>query len=204
VIVPSRAVAADFERLLGLTPAVIHHAPAPVFRPAAEPKLELPERFLLWVGKLDPPDPRKGLPELVAAARQRDGLPLVLAGRPSEEARRLADPPRVVLAGRLSDEELAAAYSAADALVFPSEEEGFGLPPLEALACGTPAAVFAAAPLPEVLDGAKGVELVEPGDHEALLTAAEELAGTPAEPPPRTWDDVARETWAVYREAAGG
>ena len=212
VIVPARSVAADVERLLGRTAptvAVVPHAPAPVFRPVAEPRarlerLQLPERFLLWVGGLDPPDPRKGVEQLARAALERDGLPLVLAGRASEQGRRLAKPPRVVVAGRLSDDELAAAYSAADALVFPSEEEGFGLPPVEALACGTPVAVFAAEPLPEVLNGASGVELIEPGDHAGLLAAGERLAGQTARPTARSWNDVARDTWAVYQEAAHG
>jgi glycosyltransferase involved in cell wall biosynthesis len=203
VIVPTRAVAADVARLLGVEATVVHHAPAPAFRPVTDAleRLDLPERFLLWVGGLDPPDPRKGVEALVAAAKKREGLPLLLAGRASET---LADPPRVLLAGRLSDEELAAAYTAAEALVVSSEEEGFGLPPIEALACGTPVAAFAAEPLPEVLEGARGVELVEPGDHAALLDAAERLAGADAAPPRRTWLDVARETWAVYREAARG
>src|SRR3954463_16378625 len=53
VIVPTKAVAADAERLLGVGPTVIHPAPAPVFRPVPEPRarLDLPDRFLLWVGK---------------------------------------------------------------------------------------------------------------------------------------------------------
>src|SRR6185437_10404810 len=110
--------------------------------------------------------------------------------------------PDVTLTGAVSDDELAAIYTGAHALVFPSEDEGYGLPPVEALACGTPVAAFAIDPLPEVLDGARGVELVEPGDHATLLEAAERLAGEAVEPVARSWKDVARDTWAVYREAA--
>jgi alpha-1,3-rhamnosyl/mannosyltransferase len=210
VIVPSRAVALDAERLLGVAPdriAVVQEAAAPSFRRvsnarAALERLELPERFLLWVGGLDPPDPRKGVEALAAAVRSGDGLPLVLAGRTLPAARALAAPARVLLTGRVSDLELAALYSAAEALVFPSEDEGFGLPPVEALACGTPVAAYAAGSLPEVLGGAHGAALVEAGDLAGLLTAAERLAGGRAEPLRRSWDDVAEETWAVYEAAA--
>lgn len=209
VVVPSRAVAGDAERLLGLDPAsvrVVPEAPAPAFHPVPDARarlerLDLPERFLLWVGGLDPPDPRKGVEALAAAVRRRGGLPLVLAGRAGPGAEALAEPGRVLLAGRLPDAELAALYTAADAFVFPSEDEGYGLPPVESLACGTPVAAFAAAALVETLDGAPGARLVEPGDMDALLDAAEALAGTRAERPSRTWADVARETWAVYGEA---
>ena len=211
VIVPARVVADDAERLLDLAPEridVVADAAAPAFHPVPDPRsllerLELPERFLVWVGGLDPPDPRKGVERLAAVVRERGGLPLVLAGRAGARARALAADGRVSLAGRLSDRELAALLSAADALVFPSEDEGFGLPPVEALACGTPVAAYAAGSLPEVLGGRDDAALVEPGDIDSLLAAAESLAGTRAQPPRRTWADVAEETWAVYERAAG-
>lgn len=211
VIVPSRAVAADAERLLGLGPGrvrVVPEAPAPCFRPVADPRaqlarLALPERFLVWVGGLDPPDPRKGVEALAAAVAAGDGPPLVLAGRAGPEAQALAAPGRVLLAGRVDDAELAALYAAADALVLPSEEEGFGLTPVEALACGTPVAAYASGAVAEVLAGQAAARLVEPGDLAALLSAAASLAGVRAEPPARTWADVAAETWAVYGECAG-
>ena len=125
----------------------------------------------------------------------------MLAGRAGPAARGLAAPGRVMLAGRVSDAELAALLSAAEALVFPSLDEGFGLPPLEALACGTPVAAYAAGALPEVLDGAEGVRIVESGDVRGLVAAAADLAGSAVTPPARTWADVARETWSVYEEA---
>ena len=211
VIVPARAVAADAQRLLGLYPGrieTISYAAAPAFRPMPDPRsllerLDLPERFLVWVGGLDPPDPRKGVEPLAAAVRRGNGLPLVLAGRAGAGARTLAADGRVVLAGRLEDHELAALLTAAEALVFPSEDEGFGLPAVEALACGTPVAAFAVGSLPEVLGDREGAELVEPGDVAGLLAAAESLAGTRAPPPERTWADVAQEHWGVYERAAG-
>ena len=215
VIVPSQAVATDAERLLGVPSvrlAVVAEAPADVFGPVPDPRrrlerLDLPERFMLWVGGLDPPDPRKGVATLAAAVARRDGLPVVLAGRTDGAAERLASPGRVWLAGRVSDAELAALYSAAEVLVVPSDDEGYGLPAIEALACGTPVAAYRAGALPETLAGASGTRLVDRGDLTGLLEAAHALAGSSAGGPGRTWSDVARETVAVYRaaaEAAGG
>jgi glycosyltransferase involved in cell wall biosynthesis len=209
VIVPSHAVAADAERLLGIPRErldVIGEAAAPVFQPVAEPRallepLGLPERFLVWVGSLDPPDPRKNVAALAAAVRRGGGAPLVLAGRAGPRAHALEAPGRVILAGRLSDPELAALYSAADALLLPSDDEGFGLTAVEALACGTPVAAFAAGSLPELLEGRRGAELVEVGDFEALLAAAERLTGSAVSPLERSWHDVARDTLAAYRRA---
>jgi glycosyltransferase involved in cell wall biosynthesis len=207
VVAPTRAVAVDCERLLGIALdriAVVAEAPAPVFRPVPQPALalfKLPDEFLLWVGGLDPPDPRKGIGELAAAAASRAGLPLVLAGRISAEAAALAAPGRVLLVGRASDEELASLYTAATALVLPSQEEGFGLTAMEAMACGTPVAAFAIDAMREQHEGSPDVKLVDPGDHGALLEAAESLAGHRASQPRRTWADVADDTWAVYESA---
>ena len=209
IIVPTVAVGRDCEQHLGIDPAriaVVTEAAAPAFRRIdnaheALGRFELPERFLLWVGGLDPPDPRKGIAALAEAAARRDGPPLVLAGRVGPEAASLAVPDRVILAGRGSDVELAALYSAADALVLPSEEEGFGLPVVEALACGTPVAAFAIDTMRELHGGRVGVTLVDPGDMNALLEAAETLPKAPIDVPTRTWREVAAETWAVYESA---
>jgi glycosyltransferase involved in cell wall biosynthesis len=211
LIVPTRAVASDCEQLLGIDPArlsVIAEAAAPVFRPVADPapllaRLALPEEFVLWVGGLDPPDPRKRVRELATAAARRHGLPLVLAGRLAPESAGLAARGRVLLIGRTSDEELAALYSAATALVVASEDEGFGLPAMEALACETPVAAFAIDSLREQYDGSPDVALVQPGDYIGLLDAAADFAGRRASAPSRSWSDVAAETWTVYERAAG-
>jgi glycosyltransferase involved in cell wall biosynthesis len=207
VIVPTRAVAEEAADLLGLERVdVVAEAPAAAFRPVAAPRgllarLRLPERFLLWVGGLDPPDPRKGVEELARRAAAGDSPPLVLAGRHEGATATLAAEGRVVLAGRVDDDELAALYSAADALVLPSSDEGFGLTPHEALACGTPVAAYALPALAETLSANPAVRLVPPGDLGALLAAARELAGTEASGSARTWADVARETVAVYDRA---
>ena len=210
VIVPSAGVARDCERLLGVAADRVHtvgEAAAPVFSAVADTgpllaRFDLPPEFVLWVGGLDPPDARKGVGALAAAAASSTGPPLVLAGRISAEAADLARPGRVLLVGRPDDAELAALYSAATALVLPSEEEGFGLTPTEALACGTPVAAFAIEAMQELYGDSDDVRLVEPGDYAGLLAAAEACAGQRASPLSRSWDDVARETWAVYESAA--
>jgi glycosyltransferase involved in cell wall biosynthesis len=210
LIVPTQSVAADCERLLHVERERIHvvaEASAPVFHPVEDPRplvarFGLPDEFMLWVGGLDPPDPRKGIRELAQAAARSSGPPLVLAGRISAEAAGLAVPGRVLLIGRASDEELAALYSSATAVVLPSEEEGFGLPAIEALACGTPVAAFAIDALREQYGSSPDVTLVEPGNHRALLDDAAALRGRRATAPPRSWTDVADETSAVYDAAA--
>jgi glycosyltransferase involved in cell wall biosynthesis len=126
----------------------------------------------------------------------------VLAGRIDARAAELAKPGRVILLGRPTDEELAALYSAATALVLPSQDEGFGLPAIEALACGTPVTAFAIDAMREQYAGSADVALVDRGDHAALLTAAAAFGGRRASAPTRTWSDVADETWAVYELAA--
>jgi glycosyltransferase involved in cell wall biosynthesis len=203
IIVPTADVAADVERRLGVGPeriAIVAEAPAPVFRPrtgeevaAVRARFRLPADYLLWVGGLRVPDPRKRVAALAATTRT---LPLVLAGPAGAWARELAG---VHLTGQISDDDLAALYSGARALVFPSDEEGFGLPPVEALACGAPVVACDVAGVREVLAGR--ATLVPADDLEGLVAAAER-AERPAPPPPAwTWDDAARATWAVYEEA---
>ncbi len=84
--------------------------------------------------------------------------------------------------------------------MFPSDDEGFGLPPVEALACGTPVVACDVPALREVLDGRATLTPVD--DLDGLIAAAES-AQRPAPPPPAwTWQDAAESTWRVYREAA--
>lgn len=121
------------------------------FRPIAADKVagfrerqQLPEQFLLHVGTLQP---RKNIPTLLEALAQleRPDVPLVLVGGRGwqyeeifERIGTLGLHKQVQLTGYVSDEELPLWYNAASALVFPSVYEGFGLPIVEAMACGTP------------------------------------------------------------------
>lgn len=204
VIVPTRAVADDVAVHLGVPEdrlRVVHEAPAPHLTPAGDAaiaavreRLGLPDRFLLWVGGMRHPDPRKRLPELAAAPRT---LPLVLVGPAGAWAREL---PGVHLTGEVPDDELAAVYGAAHALVLPSDDEGFGLTPVEALACGCPVACSDVPAVREVLgDRATFAPL---GDVAGLVARAEALRRPAPAPPAWTWDDAARATWDVYRELA--
>jgi glycosyltransferase involved in cell wall biosynthesis len=205
VIVPTETVAADAEEHLGIHRdrlAVIPSARAESLGPrppgevaAVRKRYGLPERYLLWVGGLEHPDPHKRVAELARIERR---MPLVLVGNPGRWALEL---PGVTLTGHVSDDDLAAIYTGAHALTFPSDDEGFGLPTVEALACGTPVAACDVPALREVL-GDRATFVAR--DDLAGLIAAAEAARRPAPPPPPwTWDDAARVTWQVYERAAG-
>jgi alpha-1,3-rhamnosyl/mannosyltransferase len=204
VIVPTRVVAHDAAELLGIEPeriAVVGEAAASAFRPrgpqeiaAVRERYGLPDRYLLWVGGLEHPDPRK---RVIGLARARRRLPLVLVGAAKPWARELEG---VSLTGEVSDDDLAAIYTGAHALVFPSDDEGFGLPPVEALACGTPVAASDVPAVREVLGGR--AVLVPAHDLDGLVAAAEAAVRPAPSPPAWSWQDAATATWNVYREAA--
>src|SRR5207245_5682912 len=98
--------------------------------------------------------------------------------------------PDVILTGQLGDEDLAAVYSGAQALVMPSEDEGFGMPAVEALACGTPVVACELPALREVLDGR--VTYVAPGDLQALVSQAQAAQRPAPAPPAWSWRHPAR------------
>jgi glycosyltransferase involved in cell wall biosynthesis len=203
VIVPTNAVADDAIKVLALPTeriAVISEAVAAGLRPrspeevsAVRERFALPEQYLLWVGGLRTPDPRK---RVAALARARRTMPLVLVGATGRWARELSD---VTLTDAVTDDQLAAIYTGAHALVFPSDEEGFGLPPIEALACGTPVVACDVPALREVLDGRATLTAVD--DLDALVAAAEAARRPAPAPPSWSWDDAAAATWTVYEEA---
>jgi glycosyltransferase involved in cell wall biosynthesis len=203
VIVPTEAVAGDAVQRLGLDRElidVIAEAPDPSMYvrskeevASVRERFSLPEDYLLWVGSLRHPDPRKHVAKLAATPRE---LPLVLVGPTRPWAHEL---PGVILTGEVSDEHLAAIYSGAHALVLPSEDEGFGLPAVEALACGAPVAACSVPALHEVLG--ERAAFVERGDFRALIESAERSRRPAPAPPQWTWLDAARSTWRVYSQA---
>ncbi len=200
VIVPTAAVADDAVRHLGVERERITvipeaadtsmYARSDAEVAAVRARFSLPREYLLLVGDLEHPNPGKHIAELAAAARE---LPLVMVGRTQPWAREL---PGVTLTGEVSDEQLAALYSGARALVLPSENEGFGLPAVEALACGAPVVAFELPALREALG--ERATFVAPGDMEGLIAAAGEIRRPAPAPPQWSWEDAARATWGVY------
>lgn len=233
VIAPSRSAKADIARVLGI-PAdrirVIEEAADPSFVPGTggsaialvAEKWGLTGRYLFNIGGFDR---RKNLPLLIEAFAAAlpsldDDVRLVIAGAPHTGNERVFPPlepvirehgveGRVVLTGRVTDEERLALYQAAHVYITPSEYEGFGLTPLEAMACGVPAIVANRTSLPEVVgDAGLCVEptveelsraivflMTDDARHEALSRASLQRASQ------FSWPRAAKETVEVYREA---
>ncbi len=162
-----------------------------------------PEWIRVAFGALDArKDPASLLRAWAAAREERPGLELVIAGKPGRQAPPVM--PGARLLGRVDDEQLADLYTAAGCLVFPSRYEGFGLPCLEAMACGCPVAAYRNSSLPEVV-GEAGM-LVADGDAEALGLAAAGMIGERerwgraglGRAKGFSWRKTARQTIAVY------
>jgi glycosyltransferase involved in cell wall biosynthesis len=182
-------------------------------------RLGLPGDYILTVGSLSP---RKNLETLFAAFKElrRRGRPhpLVVVGPTAwksagifRQLRTLGIESDVLLTGFVSDDDLPALYSGAAAFAFPSLYEGFGLPPLEAMACGTPVVTSNNSSLPEVV-GDAGL-LVDPLDVEALASALDRLLTDPelssrlirrgiARSKTFTWERTARAHSCIYRDVA--
>jgi glycosyltransferase involved in cell wall biosynthesis len=216
-----------YPRAAGRT-RVIGEGVAPRFRPqpraAVDRFLErygLRRPYVLFLGTIEP---RKNLPRLIAAFEQAvrmTGTPhhLLIGGasgwKTSPVARAYEDSPlrdRIHLLGYLADQDLPAALTGADVFAYPSLQEGFGLPPLEAMACGSAVLTSTTTSLPEVVGEA--ALKVDPHDECAmaeglallLMSRAERehLAAAGRERADEfRWDKVAEQTLAVYREAAG-
>lgn len=205
---------------------VVYLAVSPAFHPQAVEKERVRQRYratgqylLLHVGHTQP---RKNLPALLQALAQlqRQGMAVSLlqvGGWPDpsqQELLRALDLANSVhFLGRVSERELVTLYNATDVFVFPSTYEGFGLPALEAMACGTPVVSSNAASLPEVV-GDAGL-LVDPNSPEALAKAIASVLDDPVlaaelrqnglqRAGQFTWEQTARDTLSIYRQVAGG
>lgn len=207
---------------------VTHLAPDTVFqatdqatretwRAAAQRKYGLSHSFILGIGY----EPRKNIPFLIdlfaqlASTHSELDLVIVVANEASRHsfARLVAEyqlSERVILLPSLPLNELTILYNLAELFVFPSERESFGLPPLEALACGTPTVAMAMTSLPEILgDGAilvegKDVEIWASIVEQALLNKdlRQNLIQKGLERAAQlTWQQCARETIQVYHAA---
>ncbi|MCZ7534839.1 MAG: glycosyltransferase family 4 protein [Acidimicrobiia bacterium] len=186
---------------------VVHLAPAPGFAPPAPGDVAavreaygLPAEFVLHVGNLEP---RKDVPTLAAACREA-GVLLVLAGG---SIATVDVPAGARLLGYVDVARLPALYAAASAVAYVSRYEGFGLPPLEAMACGAAVVATRVGALPELAEGA--VEWVPARDPEAQAVAIRslvadeehrsELAAAGLAAVARlSWTETARRTAGVY------
>jgi glycosyltransferase involved in cell wall biosynthesis len=223
VIAVSNSTARDLEALFCLGServTVVHEGVAPGFQPlhpsevgAHRARLGLPDRFVLFVGTIEP---RKNLTTLVDAwERMRDRPELVIAGgwgwRHEEIRARLESAAGSVrVLGHMDPGELRALYGLATVLAHPAWYEGFGLTPLEAMACGTPVIASNAASLPEVVGDAAVV--VDPADVEGWTEALDRVCrdeGLRAQlrktglsrAAEFTWGRAAEGTWSVFDRA---
>jgi alpha-1,3-rhamnosyl/mannosyltransferase len=174
-------------------------------------RFDLPDEYILYVGTAKP---HKNLATLFAAHRPAHP-PLVIAGASPAEVDALGPPPaapgRRIVLGRMPDDVLPALYSGASVLALPSLHEGFGLTPLEAMACGTPVVVSDGGALPETVGDAALVLPALDVDawSETLTTVCSDaalrdrlVAAGAARAGARRWTDAAEQYLDVYRSVA--
>jgi glycosyltransferase involved in cell wall biosynthesis len=206
---------------------VIANAMDDRFHPATDPDAlaqftrdhHLPERFILFVGTLEPRKNLRRLIEAFARIARADGeVALVIVGASgwmtsdlAPLVQRLTLTDRIIFTGYVSDDELPLWYQSATTFCYPSLYEGFGLPVLEAMACGTPVVTSNTSSLPELTGDASS--LVDPTDVAAL---ADGLLALLTDAPRRaemsragierargySWERTAAATYAVIAEAA--
>ncbi len=227
VIAVSNYTGQDVAQRLGVDPAKIVAVPNGVseeFFPRSDtPELaafraryQLPEQFLLFVGTLQPRKNLIGLIRAYARLPANERIPLYVVGGEGwmysgifDEVRRLGVADEVHFPGYAASETLPLWYSAATAFIYPSFYEGFGLPVLEAMACGAPVVTSNRTSLPEVL-GDAGL-LVDPDDPDDIANAVRILLTDTSrrvsmasaglnQARQFTWRRTARETAAVYRD----
>jgi glycosyltransferase involved in cell wall biosynthesis len=192
--------------------------PVGVEPPGIRERYRLDGPYVLAVGRIEP---RKNLLRLIRAfsrtrKRLSGGIRLVIVGQEDfrsgevfQEAERQAEG-SVTFLGAVPDADLPALYNLAEALTYPSLVEGFGIPVLEAMACGTPVLASPRGALPEV--GGDAVLWVEPEDEEALASGIERIltdselrgrlrAAGPSRAARFDWNETAKGTLEAYRRA---
>jgi glycosyltransferase involved in cell wall biosynthesis len=216
VITVSAAIAAELaargvapERISVVSPAVGER-----FRPASASEIArvrkdhaLPDDYAVMVGWADP---RKDAVTAVAAHAAVVGdhphdLVLIGSGHPTFAPVRLPTVSSVRTIGHTTDDDLVALLTGAKLLLYPSRYEGFGLPPLEAMACGTPAIV---SDIPALRESTAGTARLVPAGDVAAWTAAlrDGLRGelSPVTPPTRSWQDVGAQLAAALPAGSAG
>ena len=231
IIAVSQNTKHDIEDVLGVSGEkirVVYEAAETRFMPIGEAavlsivrqRYHLPERFILFVGTMEP---RKNIPLLLNSYQslketRKIKHKLVLAGRLGWSyenifllLNELGLKEDVILPGHIAREDLPALYNLADLFVYPSFYEGFGLPPLEAMACGTPVIASRSSCFPEILGEA--AILIDPKDANELsekmylMINDHALSSRYAEQGIKraaqfSWEQVARETIQVYEAVA--
>jgi glycosyltransferase involved in cell wall biosynthesis len=217
VIAVSAFTARQVASLLGVEHdriRIIYHG----VRRRVNPKARHPEKLILFVGALQR---RKNIARLISAFERAapDPWRLVLAGSAgfgaAEELRALEASPardRIDVTGWIDDARLAALYARASIFAFPSLDEGFGMPILEAMAAGVPVLASNRSAIPEICGGA--ALLADPFDIDALagalqwLITDQELARGLSEAGIRradcfSWENAVSQTWETYAELVG-
>jgi glycosyltransferase involved in cell wall biosynthesis len=205
IITPSEAIRREVIRFFRIDSARVTAIPlaaAPHFRP--QPPAD-GRPYFLYAGMLEP---RKNVDAIIAAwssLHAQSDVDLVLAG-PHREETHIAPQPGLKRRGVVSEEELAVLYSGAIALIYPSQYEGFGLPVLEAMQCGTPAIISSDPALVETA-GDAGIQEASAG---GLMQAMQSLLDNPTlreelrqrslnRAAQFTWTKTARATHNIYR-----
>ena len=221
-IAVSRHTADDLVRRAKADPSKVHVVPLAASVPKTEPPVEatlarfhIQRPYVLFVGTLEP---RKNLIALIRAYRRLAGRglahSLVLSGGwgwnsgPLKQELSVKAQGSIVATGRVSSEDVDALYRAAEAVVYPSLYEGFGLPVLEAMARGIPSVISKTTSLPEVAGDA--AEFFDPKSIDEMASAIERVIGDPelredlrkrglARAAAFSWDETARGTLDVYK-----
>jgi glycosyltransferase involved in cell wall biosynthesis len=231
IIAPSNAVRDDVVRALGVAPdrvTTVYEAAAERFQPmpaetakAVAARYGLAPGYLLSVGSLEPGKNRPRIIRALAELRDRGtDATLAIVGQPAwkyeHEQSLVADlgmRERVRYLGYVSDDDVVALYSGAAAVVVPSLYEGFGLPVIEAMACGAPVITSNISATAEVAGGA--AILVDPRSTASIRDAIDRMLGDPdlraklreaglARAAEFSWQRAAQETHSIYRRVVDG
>lgn len=177
----------------------------------------LPEKYILYVGRLEPRKNIDGLIDAFAKLNNKASVKhkLVIAGAGDplfpeyrKQLLRKARGQSIIFTGKIASEHLPLLYNCADIFVYPTYAEGFGLPVLEAMACGTAVITTKTSSIPEVTGDA--AILTEPGNNNELACAIEKLLANPGhreqlsrksldQADNFSWENTARETLDIYR-----
>jgi glycosyltransferase involved in cell wall biosynthesis len=223
----SRQDALDWSGIDPEKVSVVYNGVSRCFRPVTDQRsldqvdsrYGLPERFILFVGATEPRKNARRAIEAFRLLRQgRSDVSLVVTGGdycrvdPASAFQGL-DLHDVHFTGHVADAHMAAVYSRAEVMLFPSLYEGFGLPPLEAMACGTPVVASNLTSIPEVTgDAAMLVDPRQPGEMAAALEVVLSSADTRADLVEKgfararrfSWVRCAEQTRAIYERVIGG